>query len=260
MLSRINEFVLFFVTFGAFVVAIELGFRLGLRDRAQSDDRAMDHIKALQVALLGLLALLLGFNFAMAASRFDTRKALIQEEVNTIGTTWLRAQLLPAPLQQEICELLKQYVSARIEFMSAGIDAAGLESVNDKASSIEAQIWKLTRATVAEGKGDPQVLLLVESLNDMVNVKWKRRAVLDNHVPEPVLHLLFIVAVGALGFISYGYGLTGRRRHGSTVIFALLIALVLLTILDFDRPRGGFIRVDDDAMVRLQKALDQNIP
>jgi hypothetical protein len=33
----------------------------------------------------------------MAASRFDARKSLIQEEVNTIGTTRLRAELLPPP-------------------------------------------------------------------------------------------------------------------------------------------------------------------
>jgi len=82
--------------------------------------------------------------------------------------------------------------------------------------------------------------------------------VLDNHVPEPVIHLLFTVAVGALGFIGYGYGLTGQRRHGSTAILAVLIAMVLATILDFDRPRGGFIRVSEEGMLRLQTAFEQN--
>jgi hypothetical protein len=72
-----------------------------------------------------------------------------------------------------------------------------------------------------------------------------------------VLDRLFTVAVGALGFIGYGYGLTGGRRHGSTAIFAVLIAMVLATILDFDRPRGGFIRVSEDGLLRLRKAFKQ---
>jgi hypothetical protein len=113
---------------------------------------------------------------------------------------------------------------------------------------------------VAEGSGGSQVGLFIQSLNEMVNVKWTRRAALHNHVPEPVLYLLCTVAAGALGFIGYGYGLTGRRRHGSTAIFAVLIALVLATILDFDRPRGGFIRVSEEGMFRLQAAFEQDKP
>jgi hypothetical protein len=258
MLSHINEFVLSFVAVGAFFVAIEVGFRLGLRDHPRSDAGAKEHVHALQAALLGLLALLLGFNFAMASSRFDARKALMQDEVNTIGTTWLRGQLLPQPQRDEISDLLQGYVSARIDFMRAGIDEDRLESASVEASGIEAQIWKLTRSMVTEDTGGSQVSLFIESLNEMLDVKWKRRAMLDNHVPEPVLYLLFTVAVGALGFIGYGYGLNGGRRHGSTAIFAVLIALVLATILDFDQPRGGFIRVGEDGLLQLRKAFKQN--
>lgn len=63
-----------------------------------------------------------------------------------------------------------------------------------------------------------------------------------------------------MGFIAYGSGLTGRRRYGTTAIFALLIALVLTTILDLDRPRRGLIRVSQQSMIRLKAALDQNGP
>ena len=48
----------------------------------------------LQVALLGLLGLLLGFTFAMAVGRFESRKQLVLDEANGIGTTWLRAGYL----------------------------------------------------------------------------------------------------------------------------------------------------------------------
>jgi hypothetical protein len=36
---------------------------------------------------LGLLALLLGFTFALAVDRFDARRGLVLEEANAIGTT-----------------------------------------------------------------------------------------------------------------------------------------------------------------------------
>ena len=72
-----------------------------------------------------------------------------------------------------------------------------------------------------------------------------------------VIYLLFTVAMGALGFIAYGYGLAGPRRHVSTAIFALLIALVLTTIVDLDQPRTGLIRVGEDSMFRLQATLDR---
>lgn len=62
---------------------ILFGFRLGHRNSNPEDDLGRSHVNALQAALLGLFALLLAFNFAMAASRFETRKALIQEEVDS---------------------------------------------------------------------------------------------------------------------------------------------------------------------------------
>lgn len=255
MLANVNEFVLFAAAGAAFYLAVEMGFRLGSRRRARSAEGGMDHIKALQSALLGLLSLLLGFNFAMASSRFDTRKALITEEVNTIGTAWLRVQLLPSPARQEFYALLRRYVDARLDYIQAGTDVLKLRSADAEASVLEAQLWKATAIMVEQNTGGPQAGLLIQSLNETVNVKWKRSAVLDNHIPEPVLYLLFIVALGALGMMGYTCGLTGRRHYVSTSIYAGLIALVLATILDFDRPRGGFIRVGEEGMARLQTAF-----
>jgi hypothetical protein len=79
-------------------------------------------------------------------------------------------------------------------------------------------------------------------------------------VPEPVLDLLFIVPVGALGFIAYGSGLSGHRRFGSTSIFAVLIAVVLIFIRDIDQPLTGSIQVSQDSMIRLNTTLEQRSP
>jgi len=260
MLWGVDEGVVFFGVVAAFCAVLEIGFRLGRRHRARSDDAAKSHVSALQAALLGLLALLLGFNFAMAASRFDARKALIQDEVNAVGTAYLRAQLLSPRQRQEVTQLLRAYVAARIEFMGAGIDKALLETAHTSATRIEAQLWTLAGEAAARDSSAVPTGLFIQSLNDMINVNEKRLAVQDNHVPEVVIHLLFAVAVGAPGFIAYGYGLAGQRRHGSTAIFALLIALVLTIILDMDRPRRGLIRIGEESVLRLQETLERDTP
>ena len=73
----------------------ELGFRLGLRLYVATDTARKGEISGIQGALLGLLGLLLGFTFAMAVSRYQARRDLVVKEANAIGTTFLRASLLP---------------------------------------------------------------------------------------------------------------------------------------------------------------------
>jgi hypothetical protein len=253
----LDEIILFFIMVTIFCVVLELAFRLGRHHRTHSSDSTRSHLSALQTGLLGLLALLLGFNFAMATSRFEARKTLIQDEVMVIGSTYLRAKLLPSDLRGKVSALLKDYVSARIEFMRAGTDEKLLKLASESSRTIEDQLWNLAAAAEAQGEATAAMNLMIQSLIDVYNVNEKRRAALDNHVPATVINLLFVVAIGALGFIAYSYGLGHRRRHGSTVIFAILIAMVFTLILDLDQPRSGFIRVGEESMLRLQEDLNR---
>jgi hypothetical protein len=65
--------------------AAELGARIGWRRRRDAAERA--EISTLTGAALGLLALLLGFSFSLALSRYDVRRTLVLEEANAIGST-----------------------------------------------------------------------------------------------------------------------------------------------------------------------------
>ena len=57
-------------------------------------------------ATLTLLALIIGFSFSMAVSRYDQRKNLEEAEANAIGTEYVRADLLPADVRMQVRELL----------------------------------------------------------------------------------------------------------------------------------------------------------
>ena len=65
-------------------------------------------------AVLGLLALMLGFTLAMAVDRYETRRALVLEEANAIGTTYLRAQLFGEPHRARLSKLLVEYNDNRL--------------------------------------------------------------------------------------------------------------------------------------------------
>lgn len=253
----LDEIILFFIVVAIFCVVLELAFRLGRHHRTHSSDSTRSHLTVLQTALLGLLALLLTFNFAMATSRFEARKTLIQDEVTVIGSTYLRTKLLPSDLRGKMSALLKDYVSARIEFMRAGTDEKLLKAAGESSRTIEDQLWNLAAAAEFQGEATAAMNLVIQSLTDVYNVNEKRRAALDNHVPATVINLLFVVAIGALGFIAYSYGLGHRRRHASTTLFAILIAMVFTLILDLDQPRSGFIRVGEESMLRLQEDLNR---
>ena len=132
--------VIFIVT-GLLLLLAEWGFRLGLRLHGTSDEARKGQIGTLQGAVLGLLALLLGFTFAMAVQRYDTRRDLVVQEANSIGTTFLRAAFLPEPRHTEVENLLRNYVDVRLEFYEAGNDATKIATTEQSSARIQQQLW-----------------------------------------------------------------------------------------------------------------------
>jgi hypothetical protein len=259
MIWRTNETLLFIASIVCFLGVIEGAFQVGRRHKERSDGAAVTHLGALQTALLGLLALLLGFTFAMALARFEERKALVVEEANALGTTFLRTQFLPEPRRQEVARLLKEYVAARIAF-NVEPNEQVRTTVEATSARLQQELWSHTATAAAQQPTSAPMGLLIHALNQAIDVREEIRAARDNHVPETVLVLLFSITVAALVFIGYGSGLTGLRRFLPNAVFALLIALVLTIILDLDRPRRGLIRVSQTSMIRLKAHIDQSQP
>lgn len=255
MLWEIDELLLLVALAAGFLLVLELGFRLGRARNRPGDDGAREHIGSLQGSVLGLLALLLGFTFAMAVSRFDMRKALVLEEANAIGTSLLRAALLPEPMRHEVPRHLAAYVDARLAFYRTGVDADSLATAAAQAARLEHSLWLAAAAATDADPHSVAASLFVQSLNEVSDVREKRRVALDNHVPEAVVCLLLAASAVALALVAYGCGLNGRRRFASNATFALLLALVLTTIFDIDRPRRGLIQVSQDSLVRLKASL-----
>ena len=93
----------------------------------------------------------------------------------------------------------------------------------------------------------------VKALNDLIDSQGKRNALLQMHVPEVVLFLLFMVFVAAGGILGYSSGLGGRRVVAPAALVSFLIALIVFIIIDLDRPKRGLIQVDQGIMLELRQ-------
>ena len=102
---------IFLISVAIIVAASEIGRWLGVPARGQGTD----DVSTLKSAVLGLLALMIGFTFAMSLSRFDARRDAVLNEANAIGTTALRARLLPSPHNAEALNILREYVQIRLD-------------------------------------------------------------------------------------------------------------------------------------------------
>jgi hypothetical protein len=247
-----NEIVIYVVFFALMLAATDAGFRLGRKSGAGTPDKTRSQISVVEDAILGILALLLGFTMFMAVSRFDARKQLVLDEANAIGTSRLRTALLPTPEGSEIASLLRQYINVRVQYGTSGNDLARLDSLNMQTMQLQNEFW--TRAIAyAQKDADPvRTGLLLQSLNQVIDLESARRMAFQNPVPESVIHVNCIVGLLASTLVGYTFGLSGRRQVFSTCVLALAITLVLGLIVDLDRPRSGFIRVSQQPMIDLQ--------
>src|SRR5215472_10725944 len=106
-------FVLLLASFCVLWLAGWIGSRIAKKFNAV-DQAWRDEFEVVRNAALTLLALLIGFSFSMAISRYDLRKLYEESEANAIGTEWLRAELLPSADVAKVRALLSSYLDQRI--------------------------------------------------------------------------------------------------------------------------------------------------
>jgi len=235
------------------LVCLELWFRLGTRARKRRSDHP-DPLSNIQGATLGLLALLLGFSFALAAGRFNDRVQLITREANAIGTVWLRCDLLPEAEREATRTLLRAYTASRIGFYNATDPAARGVAVTES-EALQRRIWALF---VGVSKAAPERAdVLLPPVNELIDLHGSRVAASQRHMPMVLLGLLITCSAVSVASVGYGCGVAGKRNEVLTTALTFLIAGTLWAIIDMDHPRKGLIRVGQQPMLDLQTSLER---
>jgi hypothetical protein len=218
--------------------AAELGGWLGRRSHQGARKSS---INALTGAALGLLALLLAFSFSLALSRYDTRRTLVLEEANAIGSTANFALMLPDPAQPAILGLLRDYTAVRIG-LGVPYDPAKMERDVARSLDLQSKLWQQATVLTAAAPQSLPIYRFVASLNEMNNVHERRLTALRYHVPGEIMFTLVGVAMVAMGFAGYQVGSRAAPRVAA-LLMSLMVAIVTMMVVDLDRPARGFIQV-----------------
>lgn len=250
------------ILFASSVLAIEAGYRFGRRAYATANQSTnvvatSAHVAAIQAALLGVLALLLGFTFSLALQRYDSRSEAVVEEANAIGTTYLRAQLLPSSVRSQVQMLLRDYVDDRVEESVVPLSGrAERQSLLAQAGQRQAALWGYALQAAAEDANPVTSGLFIQSLNELIDSFERRNAALDRHVPEVVMLLLYGTFLMTWGIVGYAAGSAGHRPSLIAYVMLVLILIVIFIIVDLDRPRRGLITIDHADLTALQLAIN----
>jgi hypothetical protein len=165
--------------------------------------------------------------------------------------------LLPADQQQEMRNLFRQYLDARLGVYEKLPDLAAAAEDLQHAAQLQQEIWS---HAIAGSRDDPTqnvARLLLPALNDMIDVTTSRTIALHTHLPPLIFGLSISVAL--LSGLLAGYDMARRRSrswfHG--LLYAVVISITIFTVLDLDYPRFGLIRLTaaDSALIELRDSI-----
>jgi hypothetical protein len=211
----------------------------------EADTFASDSVSA----AMGLLALLLGFTFALAADRFDSRRKMVTEEANAISSTYLMAQTFGEPDRGRISGILRAYTDVRLDAARATKSAAAMDFMR-QSDKLQQSFWAAALSAVQKQR-DPVSSAFLQAGYHMIDVGSEREA--GRRATIPVRILVALTLYMAVTAFLLGFATTGRPRIAIPLL--ILLTMAVLLILDLDGPTSGGIQESQVPMEKLQRQL-----
>lgn len=208
-------------------------------------------------ASLGLLSLLMGFTFSMAADNFEDRRAMVVTESNAIATVYLLAQTFDDPHRSRLSTILKAYVDTRLA-LGLSRDRATSITLLRRGERLQTRIWAAA-LVAARSTDNPVEAIFLNNTQAAINAASARDATrLGHQIPSRVGAFLIVYMVVTATLL--GMQTTGLKPlvMGGTLLIVLTMSTVL--ILDLDRPAQGAILEWQAPMERLQARLARGTP
>lgn len=227
--------------FTTMLVLLELGRRRGLRQGTLRE--AVRGIAVVEGAIFSLLGLLLAFTFNSAMTRWDTRRDLVVDESNAIGTAYLRLDVLEPGARDDLRARFRRYVEARIAVYAVLRREHRPTAELARADSLQAGIWD-TAVQACRGDSAYKALLLLPALNDMIDLTTTRTIAASTHTPAIIYVLIILLSLA--GAWSAGQAMADARGPSwfHMLGFALLTTAAFYVTLELEFPREGLIRLD----------------
>ena len=235
------------------LILLETGRRLGIKRLPQESEGERGSLGAIEGAVFALFGLVMAFSFSGAASRFNEKRMLIAEEVNTIETAYLRLHLLAQPARPDLQELFRRYVDSRLETYRQLPNVESAEKEMAKSKRIQEEIWNdAVAATLLPNSHPDAGKLLLPALNNMIDISTTRTMALQIHPPRIVYALLF--GLGLICSLLAGYRMAiGRHRSWLHIFgFTVITVIIVYVLLDVEYPRSGLIRLETSDQLLVQ--------
>jgi hypothetical protein len=150
--------------------------------------------------------------------------------------------------------LLRDYTEVRID-LGVPYDPVKLERDVARSLQLQGQLWQQAMTVTAIAPQSLPAYRFVASLNELNNVHERRLTALRYHIPGAVMFLVIAVAMVATGFTGYHLGTRGSRGRVATLIMSLTIAVVILLVVDLDRPARGLIQVPVQPLIDARQGI-----
>lgn len=230
-----------------FLVALitgEIGYRCGRfrADRKQASDSERGTIGTLVAAMVTLLAFGLGLTISFAQGRFEARRGLVTEEANAIGTAWLRAGFFAAPEGPRMRVLLEEYAQVRLDYIQAE-DMTTVPALRARTNDLQNELWAQITSVVAK-RPDPIASSMAAALNELIDLSLSQRFAFANRVPVYLMWTILAGSLLSIGAMKFQFGVTGARQPTLTVMLLFMWTGAIILIVDLNRPRLGWIKVD----------------
>ena len=243
---------------GTIMLAAEAGFRLGLELHRRNVLLERDTSTGVLLgAVLGLLAFFLAFAIGFALNNYSTRRQLVVNEANAIGTAYLRASYLEGETGSEVQELFREYLAVRLSWLATG----KLEDVIIRSEEIQNQIWALTEAYAVQHPESVVGGLFIEAVNEVIDLHTTRVSA-NQSLRIPSVGWWIIIGITVLSFLLVGIASStdGRRNLFALTIFALAFAAAIVLLIDLDNPVAGLIGIKQNALINLQSQIGTPVP
>jgi hypothetical protein len=257
--DKLHLWGIFFLSVIAILLAIEVGFRLGRRARESPSKPGRIQIGSVVAASLGLLGFILAITFGTVTSRFDDRKQLVLDEANAVGTTFLRADVLPDVDRAVVHRILDEYVTQRIEIMGND-NFDQVEYFFKRNEELLDDLW-FRAVTIAEQHPTPISALFMQSVNQVIDLHQSRVTVGADH-RMPVIFWLALYGLTVIAMVVGGYdsGLTGGRRSFTALMsLALAFSVVLSLVVGLDRPDEQISKISQAALIDIQQQIRRSM-
>ncbi len=208
-----------------------------------------DGVDYLLSSVFSLLGLLIAFTFGMALDRYESRRDLVVQEANAIGTAHIRTAFAAEPMRTQLREQLEAYAKTRLAYGQAPFhDKPPLAAEAERQRASLATLGIAATQSVASAPMGPAVMA---SVNEVIDVGSAREAINLAKVPTSVVAMLIGYAFIAAFVLGYSQPMLSLvQRIGNGLLF-LLLTLSLVTIFDLDRPATGTIKVSQQPLVDL---------